>query len=63
MLLGEALVSAQGFEVGSDELPPPGVALLAGLPALVIVLAPAVLAIVLGCEPAGRARAPAGSRP
>jgi hypothetical protein len=33
MLLGEALVSAQGFEVGSDELPPPGVALLAGLPA------------------------------
>lgn len=48
MLLGEALVSAQGFEVGSDEFPPLGVALLAGLPALVIVMAPAVLAIVLG---------------
>ena len=47
MLLGEALVSAQGFEVGSDEFPPLGVALLAGLPALVIVMAPAVLAIVM----------------
>ena len=48
MLLGDALVSAQGVEVGSEELPPLRVALLAGLPALVIVLAPAVMAIVLG---------------
>ncbi len=48
MLLGEALAAAQGFEGGSDVFPPARVVLLAGLPAMVVLLAPAVPGIVLG---------------
>ena len=48
MFVGEGLLAVQGFESGSAEFPPVGVTLLAAIPALLILIAPAVFAIVLG---------------
>ena len=48
MLVGEALLAVQGIEPGSAEFPPVGAMLLAATPAVLILIAPAVLAIVLG---------------
>ena len=48
MFVGEGLLAVQGFESGSAELPPVGATLLAAIPALLILIAPAVFAIVLG---------------
>jgi hypothetical protein len=48
MVLGDWLLAAQGWQPGSEGVIPLGVAARAGLPALVVLIAPAVLAIVLG---------------
>ena len=47
LFIGEGLMS-QGFESGADEFPPLGVTLLAGIPAGLVMIAPAVAAVVLG---------------
>ena len=48
MFIGEGLISLQGFESGTDEFPPLGVTLLAAIPAGLVMIAPAVAAVVLG---------------
>jgi hypothetical protein len=48
MFVGEALLAVQGIESGSAEFPPVGPTLLTAIPAVLILIAPAVLAIVLG---------------
>lgn len=48
MLVGEGLLSMQGYESGAESLPPIGVVLVAAVPAMLILVAPAVAAIVFG---------------
>ena len=48
MLVGEGLLATQGIEPGSAEFPPVGATLLAAIPALLILITPAIFAIVLG---------------
>jgi hypothetical protein len=48
MFIGEGLLSLQGFESGAEEFPPLGVTLLAAIPALLVMVAPAVAAVVFG---------------
>ena len=48
IFVGEGLLAVQGFESGSAEWPPVGATLLPAIPALLILIAPAVFAIVLG---------------
>ena len=48
LFIGEGLISLQGFESGAEEFPPLGVMLLAGIPAGLVMIAPAVAAVVLG---------------
>ena len=50
MLLGDWLLSLQGYESGSEQFPPVGVSLLAGIPALVVMIAPAVTAMWFGLK-------------
>ena len=47
-LVGEGLVSALGYTVGGDEQVPWWVALVASVPALVVFVLPAVLAVWFG---------------
>jgi hypothetical protein len=48
MFIGEGLISLQGFKSGADEFPPLGSTLLAAIPAGLVMIAPAVAAVVLG---------------
>lgn len=48
MVVGEGLLSMQGYDSGAETAPPLGVALLAAGPAIVILVVPAVAAIVFG---------------
>jgi hypothetical protein len=48
MLIGEGLLSLQGFESGAEEFPPLGVTLRAAVPAGLVMIAPAVSAVVFG---------------
>ncbi len=48
MFVGEALLGTQGIEPGSAEFPPVAATLLAAIPALLILIAPAIFAIILG---------------
>jgi len=48
MVIGEGLFALQGFESGTDEFPPLGVTLLAAIPAGLVMIAPAVAAVVFG---------------
>lgn len=48
MVVGEALLAAQGFEVGSDTAPPLGPMLLAAVPALLVGVTAPVAAVWCG---------------
>jgi hypothetical protein len=48
MLTGDALLSAQGYDSGGSGAVPLRAALLAGVPALLILVAPALLAVAYG---------------
>lgn len=48
MLVGEGLLSTLGFESGVEQAPPFPAVLIAGVPAMVILVLPAVGAIVFG---------------
>jgi hypothetical protein len=59
MVVGEGLVSVLGYQSGSQEPVPVGPALLAGVPALLILIAPGVAAVHYGrrADRAGRREA------
>jgi uncharacterized membrane protein len=48
MFVGEGLIGALGYQSGGDEPVPVGPALLAGIPALLILIAPGVAAVHYG---------------
>ncbi len=48
VLVGNGLLSVQGYDPDSDESIPLGHALLAGIPATLLLIAPAMVAIILG---------------
>lgn len=48
MVLGEGLLSLRGYESGGEVLPPIGAALLAGIPAVSVMIAPALSAVWFG---------------
>jgi hypothetical protein len=48
MFIGEGLISVQGYASGAAESPPLGVSLLAAIPAGLVMIAPAVAAVVFG---------------
>ncbi|GAA5107848.1 hypothetical protein GCM10025762_12990 [Haloechinothrix salitolerans] len=48
MLVGEWLLSVQGYESGAEDRPLIGAALLAGIPAVVVLVAPATTAAFFG---------------
>jgi uncharacterized membrane protein len=48
MVVGEGLISALGYQSGGEEPVPVGPALLAGVPALLILIAPGVAAVHYG---------------
>ena len=48
MVIGEGLLTMQGYESGSAESVPVGVALKAGIPAVLVLIAPAVTAMLFG---------------
>jgi hypothetical protein len=48
MFIGDGLISLQGYEPGAEQFPPLGATLLAALPAVVVMIAPAVAAVVFG---------------
>jgi hypothetical protein len=48
MFIGEGLLSAQGFESEAEEFPPLGVTLRAAVPAGLVMIAPALAAVVFG---------------
>lgn len=48
MVVGEGLLSLQGYDSGAETVPTAGVALLAVGPAVVILVLPAVAAIIFG---------------
>jgi hypothetical protein len=48
MVLGDWLITIQGYETGSEEALPLGVVALAGIPALLVMIAPTVTAMVFG---------------
>jgi len=48
MVLGDSLLSLQGYDSGSEQPAPLGVILLAGLPALLVLIAPTIPAILFG---------------
>lgn len=47
-VVGEGLASLLGYEGGTTDLAPPGVMLGAGLPALLVMIAPTIPAMVFG---------------
>ena len=62
MFIGEALLTVQGYDPEAGKFPPVGVALLAALPAGLVMMAPAAAAVVVGLR-AHRHGAPAGIIP
>lgn len=48
MFVGEGLLSMQGYESGGEEFPPIHATLLSAVPAIVIMIAPAISAIWFG---------------
>jgi len=48
MFIGDGLLTMQGYESGSAESVPVGVALKAGIPATLVLIAPAVTAMLFG---------------
>jgi hypothetical protein len=48
ILVGEGLLSIQGYDSGGEESPPIGATLLSAIPAIVIMIAPAISAISFG---------------
>lgn len=48
MVLGDSLLSLQGYDSGSEQPAPLGVILLAGIPALLVLIAPTIPAILFG---------------
>lgn len=48
MVLGEGLLSLQGYDPGSEEPAPSQAVLLAGIPALLVMVAPTIPAILFG---------------
>lgn len=48
MIVGEGLITILGFESGAEDPPPVGPALLAGIPALLILIAPGIAAVFYG---------------
>jgi hypothetical protein len=62
MAVGEGLISAQGYESGGTETVPVEAALLASLPALLILVTPCLAAVVLGRR-ASREGDPRGAAP
>jgi hypothetical protein len=48
MFVGEGLLSMQGYESGGEEFPPIHATLLSAVPAIVIMIAPAISAIWSG---------------
>ena len=63
MVLGDWLLTVQGRQPGDEAVVPFGLAVRAGLPALVVLVAPAVLAMVLGLRAARRHGLRAGLLP
>ena len=59
MLIGEWLISLQGFDPGGELVPPTGPMLVAAIPAVLVTIAPAVAAVVFGLR-ARRAGVSAG---
>jgi hypothetical protein len=59
MVVGEGLISALGYQSGGEQSVPVGPALLAGVPALLILITPGVAAVYYGCRAsrAGRSEA------
>lgn len=62
MVLGDWLISIQGYETGSDQPLPLGVVALAGIPALLVMIAPTIPAMVFG-QRAMKLGVPAGKTP
>ncbi len=62
MVLGDALLSLQGYESGDTEPIPPGVVALAGIPAVLVLIAPTIPAMVFGFR-ARRLGVPSGIVP
>lgn len=62
MVLGDWLLTRQGYESGAEVAPPVGVALQAGLPALAVLVVPPLLALWLGLR-ARRQGEPRGDVP
>jgi hypothetical protein len=62
MFIGDGLLMVQGYEPEPGEFPPLGVALRAALPAGLVMIAPAVAAVVFGFR-AHRHGTPAGIVP
>lgn len=48
MVVGEGLISALGYQSGAEQPVPVGPALLAGIPALLILITPGVAAVYYG---------------
>ena len=61
MILGDGLLTLQGYQSGDSEIPP-GVALMAGIPAVLVLIAPTIPAIGFGLR-ARRLGIPAGAIP
>ena len=62
MFIGEGLLTVQGYDPEAGQFPPLGVALRAALPAGLVMMAPAVAAVVFGLR-AHRHGAPVGIIP
>ena len=62
MVLGDALLSLQGYQSGGDEPIPLGVVALAGIPAVLVLIAPTIPAMVFGVR-ARRLGVPSGIWP
>ena len=61
MILGDGLLTLQGYQSGDSEIPR-GVALMAGIPAVLVLIAPTIPAIGFGLR-ARRLGIPAGAIP
>jgi hypothetical protein len=48
MVAGDVLLALQGVEAEADQFPPIGATLVAGIPAVLLMIAPAVSAMALG---------------
>ena len=62
MILGDALLSLQGYESGGEEPIPLGVVALAGIPAVLVLITPTIPAMVFGSRARHRG-VPAGIWP